>query len=83
MFPVIEQFLQQNDPEVCSYACWTYAYLTNEQNDHLFNTILTQGFLKRIVDLLDAPNPDIKRPAIRTVGNILSGTSAHTKVKTE
>ncbi|CAL5410873.1 unnamed protein product [Camellia sinensis] len=70
--PVLRQLIHLNDEEVLTNACWALSYLSDAPNDKI-QAVIEAGVCPRLVELLLHPSPTVLRPALRTVGNIVTG----------
>ena len=64
-----------------NHSSWALYYATVDAPPEIFE-ILTQhkDVVTRLVDLLKHPNVEVQTPAIRTVGNLLTGNEEQTEV---
>ncbi len=76
---MLEVFFQLKDDEICLKTTLAYSYLTYA-DDETLDKLLTDNFIRRVFELLNMKSIHILPPAIRIIGNILSGDSRHTKV---
>ncbi|KAJ9681728.1 hypothetical protein PVL29_017890 [Vitis rotundifolia] len=76
--PVLRQLIHLNDEEVLTDACWALSYLSDGPNDKI-QAVLEAGVCPRLVELLLHPSPTVLIPALRTVGNIVTGDDAQTQ----
>ncbi|XP_010931776.1 importin subunit alpha [Elaeis guineensis] len=77
--PVLRHLIHSTDEEVLTDACWALSYLSDGTNDKIQSVIET-GVCPRLVQLLLHPAPTVLIPALRTVGNIVTGDDAQTQV---
>ncbi|CAN6895337.1 unnamed protein product, partial [Brassica oleracea] len=75
--PVLRQLIYLNDEEVLTHACWALSYLSNGPNDKI-QAVIQAGVCPRLVELLSHPSPTVLIPALRTVGNIVTGDDSQT-----
>lgn len=61
-----------SDEEVLSDCLWALSYISDGEKDHL-NAIMSQLRLDRVIELMNYSNYTIKVPALRIIGNILTG----------
>jgi len=57
---------------VIANACWALSYLTDGSNEKI-QVIIEAGTLKEILKYLEVDDTTILIPALRVVGNIVSG----------
>ncbi|KAI3448469.1 hypothetical protein Pfo_005134 [Paulownia fortunei] len=76
--PVLRQLIHLNDEEVLTDACWALSYLSDGTNDKI-QAVIEAGVCPRLVELLIHPSPTVLVPALRTVGNIVTGDDAQTQ----
>ncbi|CAM8938599.1 unnamed protein product [Rhodiola kirilowii] len=76
--PVLQQLIHLNDEEVLTDACWALSYLSDGANDKI-QAVIEAGVFPRIIELLGHQSPTVLIPALRTVGNIVTGDDAQTQ----
>ncbi|KAF3453938.1 hypothetical protein FNV43_RR04379 [Rhamnella rubrinervis] len=76
--PVLRQLIYLNDEEVLTDACWALSYLSDGPNDKI-QAVIDAGVCPRLVELLLHPSATVLIPALRTVGNIVTGDDAQTQ----
>ncbi|XP_051145286.1 importin subunit alpha-like [Andrographis paniculata] len=76
--PVLGQLLNSTDEEVLTDACWALSYLSDGTNDKI-QAVIDSGVCPRLVELLLYPSPSVLIPALRTVGNIVTGDDMQTQ----
>jgi len=81
--PLLNYLLYSDDHNVLVNVCWSYSYLTNTENVDQNQSIIDSGMHEKIVDLLLYPSYEIQKPAIRVVGNLVSGTEVITQLMLE
>ncbi|XP_014496192.1 importin subunit alpha [Vigna radiata var. radiata] len=77
--PALANLIHSNDEEVLTDACWALSYLSDGTNDKIQGVIET-GVCSRLVELLTHISPSVLIPALRTVGNIVTGDDLQTQV---
>ncbi|CDP17235.1 unnamed protein product [Coffea canephora] len=76
--PVLQQLVHSSDEEVLTDACWALSYLSDGTNDKI-QAVIDSGVCPRLVELLLHPSPSVLVPALRTVGNIVTGDDMQTQ----
>ncbi|WCJ22282.1 Importin subunit alpha [Euphorbia peplus] len=76
--PALERLIHSNDEEVLTDACWALSYLSDGTNDKI-QAVIEAGVCPRLVELLLHPAPTVLIPALRTVGNIVTGDDMQTQ----
>jgi len=76
--PVLAQLIMTNDLEVVNDACWALSYLSDGPNDRI-QLILDTNITPRLVDLLGYDSTTVQVPALRVIGNIVTGDDHQTQ----
>ncbi|MCI04376.1 importin subunit alpha-1-like, partial [Trifolium medium] len=79
--PALQRLILSDDPEVLTDACWALSYLSDSTNDKI-QEIIEAGVCGPLVQILQHPSPSVLIPAVRTVGNIVTGDDTQTQVVT-
>ncbi|KAL0388854.1 UNVERIFIED_CONTAM: Importin subunit alpha-1a [Sesamum radiatum] len=66
--PALQRLIYSNDEEVLTDACWALSYLSDGTNDKIQAVIVGSH-----------PSPSVLIPALRTVGNIVTGDDLQTQ----
>ena len=66
------------DDEILKDACWAISYLSEGSNDKI-QAVIESGVCPRLVDLLMRPSTSVQTPALRSVGNIVTGDDLQTQ----
>ena len=77
--PALAQLVHSSDKEVLTDACWALSYLSDGSNDKIA-AVVDAGVCKRLVELLTHEDASVLIPALRTVGNIVTGTDLQTQI---
>lgn len=77
---VLKKLLHNTDEEVLKNACWTLSCLSDGPNKQIQAVIdeLNDTGVRRLVDLLNHPSTSVKLPALKVVGNIVTGNDSQT-----
>ncbi|CAN6468286.1 unnamed protein product [Victoria cruziana] len=76
--PALQRLIHSADEEVLTDACWALSYLSDGTNDKI-QAVIDSGVCPRLVELLLHPSPSVLIPALRTVGNIVTGDDQQTQ----
>jgi HEAT repeat protein len=76
--PALQRLIHSNDEEVLTDACWALSYLSDGTNDKI-QAVIDADVCPRLVELLLHPSPSVLIPALRTVGNIVTGDDMQTQ----
>jgi len=60
-------------------ACWALSYLSDGSNDKI-QAVIEAGVCRRMVELLMHTSYSVQTPALRTVGNIVTGDDLQTQI---
>ncbi|KAJ0979963.1 hypothetical protein J5N97_015437 [Dioscorea zingiberensis] len=74
----LQHLIHSTDEEVLTDSCWALSYLSDGTNDKI-QAVIEAGVCSRLVELLLHPSPTVLIPALRTVGNIVTGDDAQTQ----
>merc|ERR1712087_943497 len=76
--PTFATLISSIDVEVLTDACWALSYLSDGSNDRI-SAVIQSGVCKRLVELMGHQSPLVQTPAVRTVGNIVTGDDGQTQ----
>lgn len=76
---MLTKLIYSLDDEILIDACWAISYLSDGSNDKI-QAVIESGVCRRLVDLLMHPSTSVQTPALRSVGNIVTGDDLQTQV---
>jgi importin subunit alpha-1 len=78
---VLARVLSSKDTEVLTDACWALSYISDDNgaNNRKIQAVIDAGICPRIVSLLAHSSTAIQVPALRTLGNIVTGDDSQTQ----
>eukprot|EP01112_Ceratiomyxa_fruticulosa_P007110 TRINITY_DN1836_c0_g1_i1.p1 TRINITY_DN1836_c0_g1~~TRINITY_DN1836_c0_g1_i1.p1 ORF type:complete len:535 (-),score=129.63 TRINITY_DN1836_c0_g1_i1:424-2028(-) len=75
----LARLIYSSDEEVLTDACWALSYLSDGSNDKI-QAVIEAGVCRRMVELLMHTSFSVQTPALRTVGNIVTGDDLQTQI---
>lgn len=80
--PVLGKLIYSKDDEVLTDACWALSYLSDDTGPEnaKIQAVINAGVCRRLVELLMHKSANVKTPALRTVGNIVTGDDMQTQI---
>jgi importin subunit alpha-1 len=76
--PLLSRLLYSQDMETVTDACWALSYMSDGPNERI-DAVLSSGVAPRLVELLGHNAASVQTPALRTVGNIVTGDDSQTQ----
>jgi len=80
--PYLARLINSPDPLVVTDACWALSYLSDGDNDKI-KVLLQHGICHAVVRLLGHESPTVQTPALRVIGNIVTGDDFQTQAAIE
>ncbi|KAI9655913.1 MAG: Importin alpha subunit (Karyopherin alpha subunit) (Serine-rich RNA polymerase I suppressor protein) [Alyxoria varia] len=77
--PVLAKLVYSLDDEVLIDACWAISYLSDGSNDKI-QAVIEASIPRRLVELLMHQSTSVQTPALRSVGNIVTGDDVQTQI---
>lgn len=79
---VLNKLIYSKDDEVLTDACWALSYLSDDTGPYnaKIQAVINAGVCRRLVELLVHKSSSVKTPALRTVGNIVTGDDMQTQM---
>jgi len=80
--PVLYSLLHHEDEKVLADVCWSFSYISDDtgQNNERIAGLIRSGAVPRLTFLLGHKSDKVQHPALRTIGNIVSGDDLQTQV---
>jgi importin subunit alpha-1 len=78
--PMLARLIYSEDVDVLTDGLWALSYLTDGDDSTQLQQALEAGVATRVVELLTHPSNAVQTPALRTVGNIVTGDEIQTQV---
>jgi hypothetical protein len=75
--PALAYLITHTDKDVLADAAWGLSYLTD--GEALMQTVLDAGVVPRCVELMGHPELTVVTPALRIIGNFISGNDRQTQ----
>lgn len=76
--PVLRQLLYATETDILTDACWALSYLSDSQDSSdgtRIDEVINSGVCARLAELLGHTSYLVQTPALRAVGNIVTGKS--------
>ncbi|KAI7871639.1 armadillo-type protein [Spinellus fusiger] len=76
--PALAHLMTMECEDVLIEACWATAYLSDGNHDRI-QAVLDTGLHAQLIELINHPSLLVRSPAVRTIGNIVTGDKAQTQ----
>jgi len=77
--PALVQLVRHDDLDVKVDACWALSFLADGPQNQI-QAVIDSQIIPYLVPKLENTEPKIVMPALRTLGNIVTGSDAQTQV---
>ena len=77
--PVLAGLLNHHDKEVMTDACWAISYISDGPIERI-QRVLQSNVIDKVIAMLTAPSVAMQTPALRTIGNVVTGNDVQTQV---
>jgi importin subunit alpha-1 len=77
LVPTLARLIYSTDDEVVTDSCWALSYLSDGPNERI-QAIMEAGVARRLCELMMHANYAIQTPALRTIGNFVTGDDVQT-----
>lgn len=78
VLPVLAKLLYHPDSDVVGDTCWSFSFLSDCSNQRI-QAVIDSGIPRRLVELLGSQVEQIQSPALRCLGNIITGDDIQTQ----
>ena len=75
----LTKLIFSEDTEILGDVCWALSYISENSNKHI-QLIIQSGIVQRVVELLMHKDFHVQTPALRIVGNIVTGDDIQTQL---
>lgn len=79
--PMVSHLVRTDDDEVLTDSCWALSYISDDQNpnNRKIQAVIDSGAVPRLVQCLMHHSASVQVPALRCVGNIVTGDDLQTE----
>lgn len=80
--PILARLINVDDQDTLADACWTLSYLSDVPPDHLerLDDVINANVIPTLIKLTSYRNSTVQTPALRAIGNIVTGNEYQTQV---
>jgi hypothetical protein len=81
VLPTLAKLVAMDDPEIITDACWALSYISDDSGpaNAKIQAVVDANICHRLVQLLNHHNASVQIPALRSVGNIVTGDDSQTE----
>jgi len=79
--PMVAQLVRMDDTEVLTDSCWALSYISDDNGptNRKIQSVIEAGVCQRLVQCLSHHTTSVQVPALRCVGNIVTGDDLQTQ----
>jgi importin subunit alpha-1 len=79
--PMVSHLVRSDDIEVLTDSCWALSYISDDQNptNQKIQAVIDSGAVPRMVQCLQHHSATVQVPALRCIGNIVTGDDLQTQ----
>jgi importin subunit alpha-6/7 len=79
--PFLAKLVCVDDEEILTDACWALSYVSDDNGpkNEKIAAVVSSGVIPRLIQLLSHSHAGIKTPALRTLGNCVTGSDTQTQ----
>lgn len=79
--PMVAQLVRMDDTEVLTDSCWALSYISDDNGptNRKIQSVIDAGVCNRLVQCLSHHTTSVQVPALRCVGNIVTGDDCQTQ----
>lgn len=78
--PMLARLLYTDDMDTLADVLWALSYITDTDNAAMRQLVVQAGVAERVVAVLRHESPLVQTPALRTLGNIVTGDEIQTQI---
>ena len=79
ILPMIPFSLDHSSPSIISDSCWILSYLTEDKDSQTIDKVMSLGIERHLITFIGSKFPQVQAPALRAIGNILTGNDDQTQ----
>ena len=79
LLPALVKFAADDCAEVQTDACWAMSYISDGGSESCISALIESGALPSLVACVASPNRSVVVPALRAMGNVVTGDEAATQ----
>jgi HEAT repeat protein len=80
--PQLAKLLSSDDEQICLDACWAISYLS-DGDVYQVQAVIEAGVTLRLLELMKNTDAEVHTPALRAIGNLITGNDRQSQFVTE